>query len=174
MPKAATVLEFETQHLTVRVDENVLRIDLRGSLKNDIEEALENKPILRETIGGILSVFAPLHIHLTDIDSVRLDKDGRVKILLPHRRNILIPLEREDSERLVEKLNELIPQAKKRQWHNVIMKRRLMLQERMRKHSRKRRVPPSSYKTTPWYFPTEQVDNVPKLRRSRKRKRPIR
>jgi hypothetical protein len=77
MPEATAILEFETQHFTVRLDENQLKIDLKGSLKNDIEEALENKPILKETIGGILSIFVPLHIRLTDIESVRVMKQEK-------------------------------------------------------------------------------------------------
>jgi hypothetical protein len=38
------------------------------------------------------------------------------------------------------------------------------------KKKNKRKVPPSSYSTMPYYFPTEQVDNVGKLRPKRKRK----
>jgi hypothetical protein len=170
MPEATGILEFETQHFTVRLDENVLKIDLKGSLKNDIEEALESKPILKETIGGILSVFVPLHIHLTDIESVRVNETGKVKISLPHRRDILIPLELEDAEKLADKLNELIPNAKKKERERIIKKRTGKLQERARKHGI--HIPPSSYVTMPCYFPTEQVDNVPKLQRRRNRKRP--
>ncbi len=172
VPEATAILEFETQHFTVRLDENVLKIDLKGSLKNDIEEALENKPILKETIGGILSMFVPLHIRLTGIESVRVNETGKVKISLSHRRDILIPLELKDAEKLADKLNELIPRAKKKEWERIIKKRTVKLQERARKHGR--HIPPSSYVTMPWYFPTEQVDNVPKLQRRRKRKRPTR
>ena len=174
MPETNVALEFETRHLKVRLDENLLRIDLRGSLKNEIEEALENKPILKETLGSVLSLFAPLHVRLSDIESVNVDKAGRVKIELAHRRDILIPLEHEDAERLADKLNELIPKAKKEEWERIISKRRVMLQERAKKHAHGRHFPPSSYVTMPWYFPTEQVDTVPKLQPRRKKKRPIR
>ena len=86
----------------------MLKIDLKGSFKNEIEEALENKPILRETVGSILGIFVPLHIRLSDIDSVHMDKTGKVKVSLPLHRNIVIPLER---ALLVDNLNELIPNA---------------------------------------------------------------
>ena len=85
MPETKVALEFETRHFTVSLDENLLRIDLKGSLKNEIEEALENKPILKETFGSILSLFAPLHVRLSDIESVNVDKARRVKIELSHR-----------------------------------------------------------------------------------------
>jgi hypothetical protein len=173
MPEATAILEVDGPHCTVRLYENLLKVDLKGSLKNKIEEALENKPILKETIGGILSIFVPLHMRLSDIDSAHVDKTGKLKIDLPHHRNILIPLERKDAQRLVDKLNELIPRAKKQELERIIRKRALMLKKRARKHGRAKRVPPSSYITMPYRFPTEQVDNVPKLQPRKKRKRRV-
>ena len=73
MPEAIPVLEVDRLHFTIRLYENLLKIDLKGSFKNEIEEALENKPVLKETIGSVLSVFVPLHIRLSDIDSVHMD-----------------------------------------------------------------------------------------------------
>jgi hypothetical protein len=118
MPEAIPVLEVDRTHFVVRLYENLLKIDLKGSFKNEIEEALENKPVLKETIGSVLSVFVPLHIRLSDVDSVHMDETGKLEINLPLHRNIVIPLERKDAERLEDKLNELIPKAhagKKRQ-----------------------------------------------------------
>ena len=172
MPEANAILEVERPHFTVRLYRNLLRIDLKGSLKNEIEEALENKPIPKETIGGILGIFAPLHVRLSDIDSVRVDEAGKLKIDLPHRRDILIPLEREDAEKLADKLNELIPKAKKEEWERIIRLRAHMLKEKAREHGHVKRGP-SAYTTMPWYFPTEQVDNVPKLQPRKKRKRRV-
>jgi hypothetical protein len=109
--EAIPVLEADRAHFTIRLYENLLKIDLKGSFKNEIEEALENKPVLKETIGSVLSVFVPLHIRLSDIDSVHMDETGKLEINLPLHRNIVIPLERKDAERFVDKLNELIPKV---------------------------------------------------------------
>ena len=57
MPEAIAVLEVDNPHFTVRLYENLLKIDLKGSFKNEIEEALENKPILKETFGSVLGIF---------------------------------------------------------------------------------------------------------------------
>jgi len=38
------------------------------------------------------------------------------------------------------------------------------------KKAKKRSVPPSSYSTMPYYFPTEQVDIVKKIKSKRRRK----
>jgi hypothetical protein len=168
MPEEAAVLEVENPRLTIRLYENMLRIDLKGSFKEEIEEALENKPVLRETIGSLLGMFAPLHIRLIDVNSVRMDETGKIKVILPHRRDVVIILEPKDAEKLLDKLNQLIPKAKNRE-----LKERIIKRIGKRKAKKKPRgTPPSSYVTMPYYFPTEQVDIVDKFgRRKRKRKR---
>src|SRR5208337_4037373 len=87
------VLEIDHPHFIIRVTKDLLKIDVKGNVKNEIEEALENNPGLRKTIDRILSVFVPLHISLSDIGSVKIEKTGDVKIVLPHHRNAKIPLE---------------------------------------------------------------------------------
>jgi hypothetical protein len=161
-------LEVENPHFTIRLSENLLKIDLKGSFKNEIEEALENKPVLKETIGRILGIFVPLHIRVSEIDSVRMDATGKIKVSLPHHRNIVIPLERqEDAETLVEKLNQVISNAK-----TAKIKERLAMRRAKRKLKRKSRgAPPSSYGTVPYYFPTEQADIVDKLKRKSKKQK---
>jgi len=112
MPKTVTFLQLEDPYFTITLSNSLLKIDLRGSFKNDLEEALENKPVLKETIGRMLSVFVPLHIRVSDIDSVHMNETGKIKVSLSHRRNIVIPLERkEDAGKLVENLNQLISRA---------------------------------------------------------------
>jgi hypothetical protein len=168
MPRTIIVLEVEDPHFTIRLYEDLLKIDLKGSFKNEIEEALENKPVLKETIGRMLGIFVPLHIRLSDIDSVHLDETGKITVSLPHHRSIVIPLERkEDAEKLVEKLNELTSNALDVKIKEDITKRRAK-----RKLKRKPRgVSPSSYGTVPYYFPTEQADIVDKLKRKRKKQK---
>jgi hypothetical protein len=168
MPRAIKVLEVENPHFTIRLYEDLLKIDLKGSFKNEIEEALENKPVLKETIGRILGIFVPLHIRIREIDSVHMDETGKINVSLSHHRNIVIPLERkEDAEKLVEKLNQLISNAK-----TAKIKERIAMRRAKRKLKRKSRgASPSSYNTVPYYFPTEQADIVDKLRRNRKKQK---
>ena len=54
MPKTIAVLEVEDPHFTIKLSNNLLKIDLKGSVKNELEEALENKPVMKETIGRML------------------------------------------------------------------------------------------------------------------------
>jgi len=122
MSEAPIVLEIDKEHFTVRLYEDILKIDLKGSVKNEIEEVLENKPALKETVGALLGIFAPLHIRLRHIDSVHIliDEDrkrntGRVKLILPHSRDVVIPLEPKEAVKFVDKINVLIPREKQRE-----------------------------------------------------------
>jgi hypothetical protein len=123
--KAPLVMEIDKPHFIVRLFTNVLKVDLKGGAKNEIEEALENKPVLRETLGAILSIFVPLHIRLSDINSVNADQKGRVKIVLPHRRDVTIPLNPDEANKLVAKLNELIPEEKRREVLRIMREGRI-------------------------------------------------
>jgi len=53
-------------------------------------------------------------VPLKDIESAVVNKKGQVKIAVPSRRDIIIPLQSKESKRLVDKLNELIPMEKER------------------------------------------------------------
>jgi hypothetical protein len=119
------VLEIDKTHFIIRLFDDSLRIDVKGSLKNEIEEALENAPVLRETVGGILGLFVPLHIRLCDIESVRMEKAGRVKIVLPRRRDVIIPTGPKEAKVLMDKLNELLPAAKQRELEHIMMEHKL-------------------------------------------------
>jgi len=126
MPETAEVLRIDKPHFTVKVYEDRLRIDLKGTAKNDIEEALENKPFLKETIGSILGMFIPLHVRLSEVDSVHMDENGKVVLKIPRHRDVVIPLEPGDAKRLVDKLNQLIPRAKDKELRRIIKEQRDM------------------------------------------------
>ncbi len=167
MPRAK-VFEVENPHVIVTLFEDLLKIDLKGSFRSEIEEAVENKPILKKTIGSVFSVFVPLHIPLRDIDSAHVDQAGNVTVSLAHHRNIVIPLERkENAEQLVEKLNHLVSDAKISGIRERVERKR----GKRKVMPKSRGAPPSSYSTVPYYFPTEQADIVDKLRRNRKQKK---
>ncbi len=124
MSQAKAILEIDGPHFTLRLYENWLRIDLKGNTKNEIVEALENKPVLRQSIGNILDIFAPLHIHLSDIDSVHLDSLGKVKLVLPRHRDVTIPLAVNEAKTLVDTLNPLIAKEKEKENRHIMEERK--------------------------------------------------
>ena len=131
--------KVEDPHFTIRLNNNLLKIDLKGNLKNEIEEALENKPILKETIGRVLGIFVPLHIPISEISSVHMDEIGKINVELSYQRSIIIPLERkEDSEKLVEKLKQLISKAEMEKIQEIKVKRRVEKEKTQVKELRNR------------------------------------
>ncbi len=125
MSETNVLVRIDKPHFTISLYEKALIIDVKGKLKDEIKETLENKPVLRETLGRILGMFAPLHVRLNDIDSVNMDKIGTVKIHLPHHRDVVITLERKEAKRLVDKLNQLIPEAKENELERIIKEHKL-------------------------------------------------
>jgi hypothetical protein len=125
LSQAKAILEIDGPHFTLRLYENWLRIDLKGNTKNEIVEALENKPVLRQSIGNILDIFAPLHIHLSDIDSVNLDSAGKVKLVLPRHRDVALPLAVNEAKTFVDTLNPLIAKEKENEAQRAIEERKV-------------------------------------------------
>ena len=169
MHTAIMVLKIENPHFTITLYKNFLKIDLKGSLKNEIEEAVENKPVLKETLGHILGIFVPLHISVSEITSASMEETGKIKISIRHHRDVVLPLERkEDAEQLLEKLNQAVLHARTARIKERLATRRA--KKRLKKKSGGSS--PSSYGTVPYFFPTEQTDIVDKLNRKKmKRKR---
>ncbi len=106
------ILKIEKPHFVVRLHEDLLEVDLKDGAKKELEDAVEAHPILRESLGVLFQTMIPLDIALSEIDSVEVDDNSRLKIVIPLRRDIIIPLEINDSRKLADKLNELIPLAK--------------------------------------------------------------
>ena len=108
------VMVIDKPHFTVKLHQSLLEVDLKSGIKKELEDVLEASPALRENLGFLFQTIVPLDVPLRDIESVDVDEKGHVKIVIPLRRDIVIPLESKESKRLVEKLNELIPIEKAR------------------------------------------------------------
>jgi len=106
------VLKIDKPHFVVKLHEETLEVDLKEGAKKELEDVVEAHPILRESLGVLFQTIIPLDVALKDIESTEVDDRGRLKIKIPLRKDIVIPLEVDESERLAEKLNELIPLAK--------------------------------------------------------------
>jgi hypothetical protein len=119
------IMEIEKKSFSVMLYENLLKVEPKKSIVHQLEEALENKPVLKDTFGEILHIFAPLHIRLSQIDKASVDKKGNVRLAIPHHRDVTIPLASDESRKLVDKLNELIPKEKDRELERYLNERRL-------------------------------------------------
>jgi hypothetical protein len=118
-------MEIDKKSFSIMLYENVLKVEPKKSIVHQLEEALENKPILKDTFGEILHIFAPLHIRLSQIDKASVDKKGNVRLIIPQHRDVTIPLSPDESKKLVDKLNKLIPREKERELERYVNERRL-------------------------------------------------
>lgn len=112
--KDEVVMVIDKAHFIVKLHTSVLEVDLKEGVRKKLEDAMESHPHLRESIGLLFQTMVPLDVPLKDIEAAIVDKKGRTKIVIRRRRDITIPLEPDESKRLVEKLNELIPIEKAR------------------------------------------------------------
>jgi len=108
------VMVIKKPHFAVKLHKTLLEVDLKEGVKKELEDVLEARPILQESLGFLFQTIIPLDVPLKDIDSVKVDKKGQVKITIPSRKDIAIPLKPNESKRLVEKMNELIPIEKEK------------------------------------------------------------
>jgi hypothetical protein len=114
------VMVIDKPHFIVKLHSNLLEVDLKEGIRKHIEDFVEANPTLRGTLGTLFQFAIPLDVPLKDIQSVKLDNKGQVKIVIPHRRDLTIPLEGEDAQKLINKLNELIPIEKEREIERIM------------------------------------------------------
>ena len=107
-----SVLEIDKPHFIVKLHEDTLEVDLKEGAKKELEDVVEAHPIIRESLGMLFQSMIPLDIALKDIDSAVVDDKGQLKIIIPFRRDITIPLTVDEAESFAKKLNRLIPVAK--------------------------------------------------------------
>jgi len=114
MTSEDVVMVIDKPYFKVKLHKTLVEVDLKEGARKELEDVLEARPVLRENLGFIFQTIIPLDVPLKDIESVRQDKKGQVKIAIPLRKDIVIPLEPKESKRLIEKMNELITIEKDR------------------------------------------------------------
>lgn len=125
LDKLDLIMKIDKKNFSVMLYESLLKVEPNKSIVHKLEEALENKPVLKDTLNEILHVFAPFHVRLSQINKVSADKKGNVTLTIPQHRNVTIPLSLEESKKLVEKLNQLIPKEREKALERYIAKRQL-------------------------------------------------
>jgi len=127
------VMVVKKPNFTVKLRKTLLEVDLIEGVKKELEDIFEAKPILRNSLGLIFQSAVPLDVPLKDIETATLNKKGQVKIEIPHRKDIIIPLEAKESNRLIDKLNELIPIEKAREIERILASERAKAERALEK-----------------------------------------
>lgn len=114
MPEKPVVFMIDKPHFDVKLLPDMLKVDLKEGTRAEIDKLVGNRTALRDTLGWMFQTIVPLDVQLWQIEKVTTEASGRVNIVIPHRRDLHIPLEPLEAEKLVEKMNELIPIEKER------------------------------------------------------------
>ncbi len=108
------IMMIEKPHIKVKLHQRVLEVDLTEGLKRELENIVESRPALLHTIGFLFQTIIPLDVQLKDIQTTTLDERGHAKIVIPHRRDLVIPLPSDESRSLLFKLDHLVALEKER------------------------------------------------------------
>ncbi len=122
------IMVIDKPLFTIRLHQNLLEVDLKEGAKKKLEDFVEANPTLRGSLGFLFQNVVPLDVALKDIESVEQDEKGQIKIAIPHRKDISIPLEPNESKKFISKLKELILAEKKREIERILAldKRKLL------------------------------------------------
>ena len=114
MTASEVLMHIEKPHLSVKLHPRMLKVDLTEGIRRDLEEVVESTIALRETLGFLFQALIPLDVPLKDIESTGLDEQGRLKIVIPHRRDLHIPLTPEESKIFLARLDKAISDERSR------------------------------------------------------------
>ncbi len=133
MSQKLPVLTIDKPHFQVELHPDILKVDLKEGARREIQRLAESSPTLHDTLGWMFQTIIPLDVKLEHIEKVDCEASGKVNIKVPHRRDIHIPLDPQESLRLVDKLNELIPIEKEK-----ALERKRMGEEARREQERQK------------------------------------
>ena len=127
------VMVIDKPYFTVKLHRSLLEVDLKEGVKKELEDVVEANPILRGSIGFLFQNVIPLDVPLKDIESVEMDEKGQVTIMIPLRKDITIPLEPDESRKLIGKLNELIPIEKQKEIERILASEKAKMEQARRR-----------------------------------------
>ncbi len=114
LPETPILLTIDKPHFEVKLHSDILKVDLKDGARRELEKLAEARPALRDTLGWMFQTIIPLDVKLWETEKVNVEPSGKVNITIPHRRDIHIPLDPAEANKLVAKLNDLIPIEKAR------------------------------------------------------------
>ncbi|UCC33777.1 MAG: hypothetical protein JSW53_01890 [Candidatus Bathyarchaeota archaeon] len=126
------IMVIDKPNFTIKLHQNLLEVDLKEGTKKKFESFVEENPMLRGSLGFLFQNVIPLDVALKDIESVEQDDKGQVKITIPHRKDINIPLEPNESKKLIAKLEELILVEKQKEIERILALDRRKLLRRLK------------------------------------------
>ncbi len=108
------ILEIDKPDFVVKVYPDLFKLDLKHGLRHRLEEIAEADPILRSSLGTLFQFVVPIDVELWEISTTEVDERGKLRIVMPFKRDVIVALEREESIELKRFLDPLIEKERAR------------------------------------------------------------
>lgn len=146
MTKKDLVMVIDKPDFVVNLYEDSLEVDLKKGVRKELEDFLESRPFLKENLGFAFQTVVPIDVPLENIESAYVDREfsqgvialgwARARIVIPKRKDLIIPLEPDECKKFIDKLNKLVRTAKKMKLEDELAfdaKRARMRQQQQRR-----------------------------------------
>lgn len=130
MTEKELVMVIDKPDFVVKLYEDTLEVDLKKGVRKELEDFLESRPFLKENVGFAFQTIVPIDVRLEDIKSAYVDREiipgvvaqgwARAKIVIPKRKDLIIPLEPDECKKFIDTLNKLIRTAKKEKLEDAL------------------------------------------------------
>jgi len=101
------ILTIEKSNMIINLYKEKLEVDFKEGILKKVEDVIEENPLLNDSLGFLMQTVFPLDVLLRDIEEVER-AEGKIRIIIPMRKDIELPLTDTEIDLLYAKLMELI------------------------------------------------------------------
>ena len=116
-------MSIEKDDIIINLYTEKLEVDFKEGVLQRVENVIEENPLLEGSLGFLMQSVFPLDVLLRDIEDVERTSE-KLKIIIPMRRDIELPLSKAEVDILYAKLKELIPIEKNKYYNEIYIKAR--------------------------------------------------
>ncbi len=117
------ILTIEKSDMVINLYKEKLEVDFKEGILKKVEDVIEENPLLSDSLGFLMQSVFPLDVLLRDIEDVERT-EGKIRIIIPMRKDIEIPLNDAEIDLLYTNLMELIPIEKNKYYREILTKTR--------------------------------------------------
>lgn len=113
------ILTIEKPSIVINLYKNKLEVDFKEGILKKVEDVIEENPLLGDSFGFLMQSVFPLDVLLRDIEDVKR-VEGKLRIIIPLRKDIEIPLTDAEMDLLYSNLMELIFVEKDKYYKEIL------------------------------------------------------
>ena len=117
------ILTIEKSDMVINLYKEKLEVDFKEGILKKVEEVIEENPLLNDSLGFLMQSVFPLDVMLRDIEEVERT-EGKIRIIIPMRKDIELPLKEAEIDLLYTNLMELIPIEKNEYYKEILTQTR--------------------------------------------------